>query len=124
MFPWILVALLMAALLLQTFYTIPNWRKTCAIFERLYEESDKDREESERGIFEIEQNYQNDYLQLRDETNTWIDIASELEKIRLDHQVFCLPVLGDQILETDEEGDTPIFDEVLDELWDVQPVGG
>jgi hypothetical protein len=39
-----------------------------------------------------------------------------LETIRLDHESFCLPILGEDILATDEEEPTPVYDSVIFEF--------
>lgn len=74
---------------------------------------------SEQGIKEIEENYQQELLSEYDEVKRltevghyWLNMANKLEEIRVDHDVYCLPNVGDPILDMNEDEPTPIFDSV------------
>ena len=80
-------------------------------------ESTLDYIKLEEGSDELETNYQQEILSLHDQLEVianaaeyWKVIAEELEKIRLDHDVNCLPVLGKDFYPAAEEDDTPLFD--------------
>lgn len=75
------------------------------------------------GTEEIETNYQQELLTEYEKVETmtnssayWCGIAEQLETIRLDHESFCLPILGEDILATDEEEPTPVYDSVIFEF--------
>lgn len=74
----------------------------------------------EQGTIEIEENYQQELLDEYDKVESltkeaayFAKVANWLEQIRLDHQVYCLPILGEQILETTEDEYHPIYDSVV-----------
>lgn len=67
----------------------------------------------DQGTMEIIENYQQELLSEYDKVSDLSKLVEALEKIRLDHQVYCLPSLGEQILDENEEGETPIFESVV-----------